>query len=304
LERSACRILLADSSPENLRAAGTLLRSDGYDLYLAESPQSLGEACATESFDLILISTSLSEADPIILLENLRAAAERELTAAFLVDRSDLAAASRAASVQGTEILYRPYIEREFLSRVRSILETADLRSALAARDAEARGLARRLEALLQTDPDSGLPDLRGLASRVRVELSRAARTGACFSILEIDLGGPETGGETGGDGGLRTAAAVLRTLLRGHDLLCRAGPREFAILLPDTDEDGAAALEQRCAEALARIRDQEIGLTSENRIRGSISFRRGTHRDVSSLPPGLAGLALPTGQPTHGRDI
>jgi len=92
-------------------------------------------------------------------------------------------------------------------------------------------------------------------------ELARAQRTRTPVAMLMIDLDLfkriNDTHGHLAGDRVLNETASVLRSTLRGHDLLGRYGGEEFGVLLPGVDGAGAAQIAER---ARARIAATDFG--------------------------------------------
>ncbi|MER3460607.1 MAG: hypothetical protein C4303_05560, partial [candidate division GAL15 bacterium] len=56
-----------------------------------------------------------------------------------------------------------------------------------------------------------------------------------------------EVFGHPAGDALLRAVAHAIRRTVRSTDLVFRIGGDEFAVLLPDTESDGAGGLVKRC---------------------------------------------------------
>lgn len=97
------------------------------------------------------------------------------------------------------------------------------------------------------TDPLTGLPDRARFLEVFAEELTRHEREGNPLSLLLLDVRGPKGTGEPRefrpGDERLRQAAASLRARLRATDAVFRFGGDAFAILLPNTDLDGAVTV-------------------------------------------------------------
>jgi diguanylate cyclase (GGDEF)-like protein len=61
--------------------------------------------------------------------------------------------------------------------------------------------------------------------------------------------------GHSAGDLTLNSAAQFIMSRLRESDLFCRYGGEEFLLLLPDTDQDGAAVVAEELRKGLAGLR-------------------------------------------------
>lgn len=100
-------------------------------------------------------------------------------------------------------------------------------------------------------DPRSGLYNLRGLARRINELAAQAVRHHfplACVA-LTVELG-PEAP-EASIRLALTRCAPALQEIGRRSDSIGRIGPREFVVVAPDTDHNGAVQLARRLSEAL-----------------------------------------------------
>ena len=113
----------------------------------------------------------------------------------------------------------------------------------------EARALADR-------DPLTGFFNHRYFHERFGQEAVRASRSRRPLSLLMLDLDDfklvNDTFGHLLGDEVLRWTADLIRRTLRASDVPARYGGDEFAILLPDADQDEAARTAERLTEAFA----------------------------------------------------
>ncbi len=114
----------------------------------------------------------------------------------------------------------------------------------------------RRSEALSVTDDLTQLYNSRYLNQVLRREAKRASRSGRPLSLLFMDLDGfkgiNDTHGHQAGSRALVEAAIVIRRCARETDVVARFGGDEFAVILPDTGSEGAAAVGDRVRERLA----------------------------------------------------
>jgi diguanylate cyclase (GGDEF)-like protein len=112
------------------------------------------------------------------------------------------------------------------------------------------------LERAAATDALTGLPNRRAFDERLRREWRRAARQGSALSLLLVDVDHfkrfNDAFGHPAGDACLGRVAEALRLVARRPgDQAARVGGEEFALLMPDTDEEGARDLARRLAEAV-----------------------------------------------------
>jgi diguanylate cyclase (GGDEF)-like protein len=114
----------------------------------------------------------------------------------------------------------------------------------------------QRAEALSVTDDLTQLYNSRYLNQVLRREAKRASRSGRPLSLLFVDLDGfkavNDTHGHLAGSAALVEAAGVIRRSARETDVVARFGGDEFALILPDTGSEGAAAVGDRVRERIA----------------------------------------------------
>jgi diguanylate cyclase (GGDEF)-like protein len=112
-----------------------------------------------------------------------------------------------------------------------------------------------RLFGLATRDHLTGLPHRRVFEEWLALELERARRHWRPFVVGLADVDDfkrvNDTLGHAAGDRVLRRVGAALAGLGRGIDVVARYGGEEFALLLPETDDEGAAAFGERLRRAV-----------------------------------------------------
>jgi diguanylate cyclase (GGDEF)-like protein len=119
--------------------------------------------------------------------------------------------------------------------------------------------LHRIVERQASTDGLTDLANRRHFEETLASEISRAERFDGSLALVLADLDDfkqvNDRYGHQAGDDVLREFATVLRDTVRDIDLAARYGGEEFAVLLPQTDLEGAERLADRLREAMATRR-------------------------------------------------
>ena len=108
----------------------------------------------------------------------------------------------------------------------------------------------RMLAALSRTDGLSGLLNRIAWEQIAYTEMARCRRSHQASSLLMLDIDHfksiNDQHGHPAGDEVIRSVAAILGRTVRASDVPGRYGGEEFAVVLPDTDEHGAAIIAER----------------------------------------------------------
>ncbi|UCC55366.1 MAG: diguanylate cyclase [Gammaproteobacteria bacterium] len=101
-----------------------------------------------------------------------------------------------------------------------------------------------RVRLLSLTDELTSLPNRRAFMRRLEDEVARVQRYGFPLSFALMDLDHfkeiNDEYGHAAGDEVLRVYSKNILSVFRHHDMVARYGGEEFAVLLPNTDADGA----------------------------------------------------------------
>lgn len=130
-----------------------------------------------------------------------------------------------------------------------------------AAIDELVRSRSRELETQANTDPLTGLFNLRYLQRAIAQLLDLQKRYEHPFAVLVLDVDGlkriNDAHGHAAGDRVLMQVSMSLRRSVRTVDIPARMGGDEFCVLAPEQDASGAT----RIAERLAAATQEEVAI-------------------------------------------
>ncbi len=253
------RLLVADDEPDARDLLGEAL-GDEYDVLTAADGQEAVDLARSQRPDLMLLDLNMPRLDGFEVLEQLRAdPSTSELPVILVTARADDAGKVRALDQGAVDYLQKPFSERELRARVERTLRL--VRSQIALREQA------------QTDPLTGLANLRAFRARLDDEVKRARRYRTPLTCVMADLDQlkpiNDELGHAAGDRAIALVAAVIRDELRETDFGARYGGDEFIVLLPHTAaEEGRIFAERVCA----RVRATEL-LVGDRRLSLGASF-------------------------------
>ena len=142
-----------------------------------------------------------------------------------------------------------------------------------------------KLRELVFRDSLTGLFNHRYFQELMEQELSRSQRYQRPLSLIMFDIDHfkkvNDTFGHPRGDLVLKAVSSVVKARTRDSDILARYGGEEFALVLPETDLNGAVVLAERCRKSVEQMEVQTEGQT----IKATISV------GVTTFPPDSAGF-------------
>ena len=241
------RLLLVDDQPLNIQALHQVFAADCQVLMATGGEMAL-QLAREQQPDLLLLDVQMPGMDGHEVCRRLKAdAALAHIPVIFVTADQNADAETRALDGGAVDFISKPFNPAVVRARVRTHL-TLKLQSDL-------------LRQLAFVDGLTGLHNRRFFDERCEAEFQRARRNGSSLALLLADVdffkAYNDFYGHLAGDDALRGVAVALRTgLRRPGDLLCRYGGEEFAMLLPETEMDGALAVAQALEQAVRGLRN------------------------------------------------
>ncbi|PHR22167.1 MAG: PleD family two-component system response regulator [Hoeflea sp.] len=242
-------VLLVESRANTQERMSRALSGIAEITAIADPQAALFEA-ADKPYELVIVSSSLEDYDPLRLCSQLRSLERTRFIPMLVVaEQGEDELVIRALELGVNDYLVRPLDPNELLAR--SVTQIRRKRYS----DKLRASLTESVEFAV-TDALTGLNNRRYLDTHLATLVDRSNRRGRPLSVLITDIDHfkaiNDTHGHEGGDDVLRDFARRVRGAVRGADLACRYGGEEFVVVMPDTTSEIAAQVAERLREAVA----------------------------------------------------
>jgi two-component system cell cycle response regulator len=200
--------------------------------------------------ELIILSLSLSDDDPLRLVSQWRANENfRQLPILLLADEGELPRLAKGLDLGANDYLIRPVDRNELMARVRSQVRRKRLQDRL-------HENYRRSLSLALTDELTGLYNRRYVVAHLEELLVRMGPEGAADTALmmfDVDhfKAVNDQFGHPAGDDALRQLADRALRGVRSIDLVARLGGEEFVVVMPETDLSAATMVAERLRQSV-----------------------------------------------------
>jgi two-component system, cell cycle response regulator len=246
---AAGRVLLVEDQE---RVAGRVqaVLAKSYEIDIERDPHAALLRLGSATYDVVIVSLNLAEADGLRLCSQLRALERtRNQPIIVVLQPDEEVRLLRALDMGVNDYLVRPVDRNELLARVRTQIKRKRYSDHLRDRLEESVELAL-------TDALTGLNNRRYLETHLKALAEQARAADRPLSVLFADVDCfkaiNDTYGHDVGDAVLRELASRLRRNTRNIDLACRIGGEEFVVVMPDVGPDRASQAAERLRACIA----------------------------------------------------
>lgn len=245
-------LLIVDDDASIRTFLALVLRQDGHNVLEAESGQHCLDQVQTLALELVLLDAQMPGMDGFTCCANLKTTLGASCPPIIMITGlADKDSVDRAFAVGAIDYATKPVHISVLRHRIRQVLRERELVTHLASVNQQLATANRELEKLSRTDSLTQVANRRYFQEILLTEWGRAARQQHPLSLLLCDVDFfkqyNDFYGHLGGDRCLKEISQILRqSALRPADLVARYGGEEFAMILPETNAQGAYRIAQR----------------------------------------------------------
>ncbi|HKO87492.1 MAG TPA: diguanylate cyclase [Burkholderiales bacterium] len=254
------KVLVVDDSPSMRAVLCRMLETMNLVPVEADCGERAIELYPKENPGIVLLDVNMPGIDGYETARQLRALTPDDWTPIIFLSANEADQDySKAIESGGDDYLIKPVGRIVLLAKIRALQRLDEMRRKLQEMSTELAASNRRLEQLSQRDGLTGVANRRYFDDFLTQHISLATRQKTKLALALCDVDSfkmyNDNYGHLAGDECLRKVATVLaRCCRRASDLVARYGGEEFAIVMPDTDVAGAAALMEKVRQALAAM--------------------------------------------------
>ncbi len=244
---AGARALVVDDWDLGAQTIQEALSRDGIVAGRARTGAEALQLSAAIPFDLVVLSLSLIEEDPLKLASQLRAAdATHEIPLLLIAEPEERESILRGFDLGANDWLVLPLDENELRARARNQIRRKFYQDRLRS------DFGTVLEMAL-IDPLTGLYNQRYLMRHLRGLLESTQTRDIAVLMIDVDHFKTvnDEYGHAAGDKALRAVADTLRANTRVFDSLARYGGEEFVVVMPGTAIDDGLQAAERLRQAV-----------------------------------------------------
>ena len=254
MERNS--VLIVDDGPFNI-AALTHILSPLYTIYVAKDGHNAINQAKDLRPDVILLDVILPDISGFDVISILKVTEEtKDISVIFITGLTHTNDEERGLALGATDYIHKPFNGPIVRLRVQNQMQIVNQ--------------MRMIQHLSMTDALTGSSNRLHFNTRINQEWQRAIREGNHIGLLLLDIDDfkkiNDEFGHLLGDVVLQNIANTIKLCIkRPMDLVARWGGEEFAVLLPNTELEGAAYVAERIRTAVERQKHNFEGTRRES---------------------------------------
>lgn len=244
------KILLVEDSATLRHAMSQYINDAGHTPLVAESGEQALQLLEDNPVDMIIMDVEMPGLNGFETTALIREwLGSHWIPIIFVTGMSEDEDYRMGIEAGGDDYLIKPVSKMIITAKIRAMERIADMRDQL-------NKLNSELEALSQLDSLTHVYNRRTFNEEAQKQWQLAGRQGNYLSVLMIDVDHfklyNDHYGHPAGDACLQEVTKAIKSCLhRPYDLIGRYGGEEFVVLLPDTDQAGAAKVSESIRLAL-----------------------------------------------------
>lgn len=251
------KILVVDDSKTIRQMVGECVKSLGHQVAFAENGDQCLQHIAELEVDLILMDVEMPGMNGFEVTKRLRELKKSDwFPIIFLTSHTDDDSYVNGILAGGDAYLAKPINPLRLQITVVAMERIFLMRQKLYKAQKELQRVNKELENLSFFDQLTGLANRRNFDQTLEKQFALSRRTKSPLSLIMCDVDHfklyNDTYGHQQGDRCLSTVGEQIAAIVqRPTDLACRYGGEEFAIILPDTCQQGASMLAENMRKAI-----------------------------------------------------
>ncbi len=266
------KVLVVEDSKVTMAALCGYLETMGIHHPLrAETGQAAIDIFRKSRPDIILLDAILPDIDGFDVAKEMRALEKKKDWAAiiFLTSMDKDEDLARAIEAGGDDYLMKPVSAVVLNAKVRAMSRLVEMQRTLVDITRQLHVANKELQHLSATDALTGIANRRMFDEWSVREWRRCTRMKKPMSLIMVDIDHfklyNDTYGHQAGDTCLKVVAAqVARSAPRPSDLVARYGGEEFALILGETDTDGAMWVASHIRKQITELKLPHSASTSK----------------------------------------
>lgn len=244
MDKNKNSILIIDDEAMNIKALMSILSQD-YTLFAHKNPQDSLAVTKQLNPDLILLDVMMPGRDGFEVIHELKEDTDTaDIPVIFITGMNAPESEVKGFSLGAVDYIHKPFLAPIVQARIQSQIKIINL--------------LRKVQDMSVTDYLTGIGNRRYFNVKLNEEWDRAKRLQIPLGFILLDIDNfkvfNDTHGHLCGDMALQSVARMMKAAItRATDKVARWGGEEFAVILPNTDNEGTLLIAEKIRESIEK---------------------------------------------------